>query len=250
MKNFFSSWNRKPIVTTLLGIFVTFLLTKVFDPILETLYSIFLRISSSFTTTFSDITYQKIANGFNNQESIFLMNFIFLSTCFLLPFVSNVIREQYTRDTEKIENLLQKTSNLTRKLKGNEAFSGTKEIVTEEISNLSFEQLAEIVNTLHENLLTHVPSLKKIYKKLFTITTALLFSVFIIFTFSYSRTLFINRAITITTNNIEIVSPYISDHDYKKLKSDFYSIQNKDDYDKLQQTLNTVAKEHSLILKE
>ena len=50
--------------------------------------------------------------------------------------------------------------------------------------------------------------------------------------------------------NIEIVAPYISDQEYKQLKSDFFTIKNKSDYDNLQNTLNMISDEHSLDLKE
>lgn len=51
-----------------------------------------------------------------------------------------------------------------------------------------------------------------------------------------------------TLQNIEIVSPYISEQDYKLLKSDFYSMQNMDDFNSLNQKLNSIADEYSLHL--
>ena len=53
-----------------------------------------------------------------------------------------------------------------------------------------------------------------------------------------------------TRANIEIVAPYISDQEYKQLKSDFFTIKSKSDYDNLQKALNMISEEHQLDLKE
>jgi len=50
-------------------------------------------------------------------------------------------------------------------------------------------------------------------------------TLYIVFIFLILTTNFINKTITQTMNNIEIVSPYISDYDYKMLKSN-YSIKH------------------------
>lgn len=48
--------------------------------------------------------------------------------------------------------------------------------------------------------------------------------------------------------NIEIVSPYISDNDYKILRSDFLSIRSKEDYKLLNNLLHSIAEDESLRL--
>lgn len=49
-----------------------------------------------------------------------------------------------------------------------------------------------------------------------------------------------------TVKKIEIVSPYIEDSKYKKLKSDFFLIENYDDYDRLDEELNAIMKSEGL----
>ena len=49
--------------------------------------------------------------------------------------------------------------------------------------------------------------------------------------------------------NIEIIAPYISDEEYKTLKSDFYQMEDIGDYNSLQNELNYIAKKNSLNLK-
>ena len=53
-----------------------------------------------------------------------------------------------------------------------------------------------------------------------------------------------------TLKNIEIVSPYISDKEYKLLKSDFYLIETKADYLSLMQDLSNIAEHNNLTLKK
>lgn len=57
-----------------------------------------------------------------------------------------------------------------------------------------------------------------------------------------------SRAIKLNSN-IEILSPYVTDTDYKMLKSKFRSIDSKDSYDLLNDELDILAKVHGLKLK-
>lgn len=46
--------------------------------------------------------------------------------------------------------------------------------------------------------------------------------------------------------NIEIVAPYISDDEYKILKSDFYSMDTKNDFETLQNSIMEIREENNL----
>jgi len=61
---------------------------------------------------------------------------------------------------------------------------------------------------------------------------------------------FIDSCKTSSLCNLEIVSPYISDLEYKELKSTFYSIQDKEDYDYFTDRINEIGKKYSLNLKD
>lgn len=52
-----------------------------------------------------------------------------------------------------------------------------------------------------------------------------------------------------TTNNIEIVAPYITDDEYKQLRSDFFQIDSKADYDNLINKISAIAEKKHLQLK-
>lgn len=60
---------------------------------------------------------------------------------------------------------------------------------------------------------------------------------------------FINNSITKVTNNIEIVSPYIEDNEYKMLKSKFYSMTSREDYEELIFILDEYENEFDITLK-
>lgn len=54
---------------------------------------------------------------------------------------------------------------------------------------------------------------------------------------------------TTVLQNIEIISPYISDVQYKKLRSDFYLIQNKHDFELVTNNIQSFASQNSITLK-
>jgi hypothetical protein len=64
------------------------------------------------------------------------------------------------------------------------------------------------------------------------------------------KTIFVKNTIIDTLNNIEIVSPYISDTEYKTLKSQFYSMDGEDDYIILAENLHSIADNNNISLRE
>ena len=50
--------------------------------------------------------------------------------------------------------------------------------------------------------------------------------------------------------HLNVLSPYISDQDYKKLISKFASMRSKEDYDDLNKKILELAKQNSIILPE
>ena len=51
-----------------------------------------------------------------------------------------------------------------------------------------------------------------------------------------------------TITNIEIVAPYITDMDYKQLRSEFFQMDSKSDYEDLVNKISTIAEFHNLQL--
>lgn len=74
-------------------------------------------------------------------------------------------------------------------------------------------------------------------------------AIYIVFVFLLLTTNFINKTITRTTNNIEIVSPYITDNEYKMLKSSFHSMKCRNDYEELINSLDNISEKYDIELK-
>jgi hypothetical protein len=92
-------------------------------------------------------------------------------------------------------------------------------------SNFTKENIKErskIINNFFENKL--IGKITKILLYIF-----ILYSTFF-HIFGFSMGIYINTLSTKLLNNIEIISPYIKDKDYKILKSEFYNINNQNDY--------------------
>ena len=56
--------------------------------------------------------------------------------------------------------------------------------------------------------------------------------------------------ITNLTINMEIISPLLSDQDYKQLRANFYSIDSKKDYDDFTNHLEAIANENNITLRK
>ena len=77
-----------------------------------------------------------------------------------------------------------------------------------------------------------------------------IFILAIIYIYLIGSLVFITECKTKSLCNLEIVSPYVSDMEYKQLKSTFYSIQTKDDYVNFTETINEIGEKYSLNLKK
>lgn len=89
-------------------------------------------------------------------------------------------------------------------------------------------------------------------KRNFKIKIIILISVqllFIFWMYWIGNLTFINQCRTSSLCNLEIICPYISDNEYKKLKSSFYSIQTKEDYESFTNKINQIGEQYSINLK-
>lgn len=87
------------------------------------------------------------------------------------------------------------------------------------------------------------------HHRLYCILTIFLYLILIIFMYWHGNNTFINQCKTSSLCNLEIICPYISDLEYKKLKSSFYSIQTKKDYEIFTNTIEEIGDKYSLDLK-
>ena len=253
MKNSESKSSLKKILLPALGgCVLSYLLAKIFDPLLEFLYSKFLEIGTLFIASFSDSIYKKISNGFSEQPSILLLYslvYIFILLWFV-AYTSSLHRSDSTRrDFINMKELnlttikrCQEILNMQQKESADHSGDDNCKTTPSEL----LQECQQLDKTLSDLIKEHDKDRK--YCFIVGCIFYLIFSFYLIS--SYAQHSFINSIVTKTTNNIEIVSPYITDSDYKQLKSTFHSIESKEDYDVLTEKLQHIADENSIKLKE
>lgn len=208
-KNNFTNWIIGGIIALIVG--------KIMEPLFSYLFLSFLKIGGSFLTYIANSTYREISNGSSEQSASFALYLIYLCIfCYL-------------------GHMLGESINSYQSLK----------IAPKKHNKISIPKDENI-------LLSELNTLKKQSKRLrisyiFIIIVIILFMTALIL--FYGRSSFIRNKSMILTNNIEIVSPYISDIEYKQLKSKFHSIETQSDYEALMERLKSIAEEYSLKLK-
>lgn len=81
------------------------------------------------------------------------------------------------------------------------------------------------------------------YKMIKIGSIALLFVIFL------TLTNYINHNVVRIRNNIDIVSPFVSTDEYIELKSMYYTMQSREEYDILCDKLNLIANDNQLVLQ-
>lgn len=104
-------------------------------------------------------------------------------------------------------------------------------------------------NASAQNKNTKLPTVKTVkrYYRALLFCTYFLVAILV---FVYMQYSFVHAKIISSTNNIEIVSPYVSDLEYRQLKSEFHLMRNSDDYEKLVEKLHNIATENDIKLKK
>lgn len=235
---------KKYIIPIIPVVVLTFIVSKVFNPILDTFYSLFLQFGSFFIKSFSDSTYKTISNGYSEEPSLIILYFMFILYVILICIAILWTRDIYKQVKKKISALKKETGDLILRVTDSEKQDDTSnpEINKEDIlSKLHDEQM---------RLEFEESNFDESHKKYF-IRIVILSAILTIFMCSwYAQQVFINNAITKALSNIEIVSPYITDNEYRQLRSDFYSISNQEDYYSLLNTLKEIADVNSIVLKK
>ena len=228
-------FNKENLINWIIGGIIALVLGKIFEPIWLFLYSFFLNTGNKLISNFTNSTYKEISNGYSDQSSSLVLYFILL-------FSLMIATTFFTKEKSSYEH----TKAQIKQWRSFFYIKSDKSDISSDISDESGENNIENKTELTEE------KIKKIEKNnnfsyILCITWFCLFAFFI--TFTYGKNLYILNKITVMTNNIEIVSPYISDKEYKELKSDFHCIESLDDYNKLDDKLNTIAEKNSLKLK-
>lgn len=180
----------------IIGIILIPIIEKILSPIYDFFADKFLSISHAWIHFISRLVYTRIAKGVYINISFYIF-VVIISVLLCLLLLSILLPYKKANSCCNAEHIK----------------------VCEKRKNLSFWEKARCF----------------IFNPSKRTKTTLLVSVvlYIFFMFFILSTNFINNTITRITNNIEIVSPYITDYEYKMLKSKFYSMESRDDYDEI-----------------
>lgn len=215
--------NKNKIQNTLIGALIIGILgSAIWEKIISPLSSyIFFKISNIFSNmeqNFSDSLYRQISSStsLNGFESVLsLIFFMLLLTCLILCKVN-----------KRLKNLIMIT-------KYGESYITYLEETDDDFSDYDDGKFALFKNSIA-----------------FLICMIILtFTLMISTLYMTGKITFIQKAKTNTLANIEIVSPYIEDIEYKTLKSNFYSISSEDDFNNLTNELQSIAEENNIKLK-
>ena len=109
--------------------------------------------------------------------------------------------------------------------------------------------IALIIIIAHFYVFKFLPD-KKIPKVDFVLFFILILILFFASTFNFSRLSFINNASTNSHMNLEIIRPYIGEQKYLELRSYFFRIKTKKDFDNFEEKIITISNEKNLKLNK
>lgn len=223
-KSNFSNW--------IIGGIIALIIAKVADPISEFIFSILLKIGGNFVTDISNSTYREISNGFSEQSSSTVLYFVFLIFLGLLEYIYINYVQNYKTHKRELNELLTSNNNSIIYLEPN--------------NDITFDDSErQDLETLKKQVKKKIRSTNFIFLDVTFLSLVLLLAI----TFFYGQSIFIRNKTVALTNNIEIVSPYITDVEYKQLKSNFHSIETQSDYNVLVEKLEIISDKYSLKLK-
>lgn len=220
------TFKKEILVPLIPGLVVAFIydLFKSFSIIV---FSKILPIISLFSKNFNNSLYKNFSSAdFNSLE---LLTFTLLIIFYFIFILSDYIKMYFYS-----KNIFNLTKEKISKLELIKETPSEKNNVLEEV----FSEFSIIEN-----------SLKKISRNL---KIAIVLSLIVYLSYSVyfiGKCQYISLLRNNTLTNIEILSPYISDIEYKTLKSEFYSVDNYDDYTKLSAQINDIGYKNNLKLK-
>lgn len=187
---------------------------KGLTPLFLELFEIVSDFFKYFTSTFIDSVYQEVSNGFHESYSLLVYTVVWMLIAFLyfVLLLNEMKRDQITEESFPI-------------------------IVDAHSSD----------DDIQQTLLLKLNRKKRLFRRCMIVATIVVtfISIFVI-----SRGTYINSTTTRTLSNIEIVSAVIDDNEYRKLRSDFYSMNSEKDFLKLQSRLQEISEKNNIKLKE
>ena len=219
-----SLFNKNNFANWIIGGFFALIITKLSESFFSYLYSVFLDISGKSIAFISDLTYMEISKGYSERMATSAFCIIVVILIYALFLFFSYITKIHLK-----------------------ACKINKEYINSD--NQSSESDENTTTKSKEQLKKEIIKMRKKEKCLYIEFCILYTFIFIFLFIFYCSTIYIHQKTISLTNNIEIVSPYISDVEYKQLKSKFHSMETQYDYNALMKELESIADEYSLKLK-
>ena len=230
-------WLKNNWTATLAGTMLTLFFTQIIEPVFSALYSFILSLGGTAIQSLSDSTYRQISNGFSEQTSSLILYLAYIvSSVVILNFFTSY-RKEYKQCLSELKDIEKEIHSLSSSEQSEE--DAAKNEPDSRQPEEHSKQILDKIAAFRSRSFSH-----------YIILGIITFAAYILLIYAYSRTVFVNGRITSMMNNIEIVSPYISDIEYKQFKSSFHLIENKEDYDNLYSQLERVAASYSIQLKK
>lgn len=200
------------------------ILSWVITPLSNWLFPKVLQIASKFSGTFEDYVYKRAAHITVESSSTLTLIVAYMT----LSYVIWIVYYISLRAKERVYDLSDELIDILQPDKPDT-----------ETADISLE--AEIKESERK---------KKRVKRIHILFSLSLFIGVLTASFMIMLQIYVSSISSKTLKRIDIVAPYISDQEYKQLKSDFFMIENKSDYDNLQKNINAIFEVNQLDLKE
>lgn len=213
-------FNRNNLANWIIGGIIALIIAKIMEPIFANIFSFVLNLGGSFITYIENSTYREISYGYSEQSASSTFYLVYLSIyCFIGILFGDSIKGYLA------------FKNKQKHFATPDTMTATEDAILSELSIQTKNKERKRINISYLFIFIFLAS------------------ALILLMFFYGRSSFIRDKTIALTNNIEIVSPYVSDIEYKQLKSKFHSIETQSDYEALIEELKSIAEEHSLKLK-
>ena len=254
---FKAKFKEKPLLYSLFTTIVcTSLWDRIFSPLSNMLFDTLFSFGGSLINSFSNSVYQKISDGFSEDTSQIL--FVIISavlTSFLF-----YLKSRAWQDYESFSKAVASPPSPSQRshFKDDSTSNAGPDDLEKRLWQLQYQQQlnAKELNSLSMQLSHISEDVKTIQRQeadkarhscVFISLTVYVLIAFLYFSLGLSS--YVNAEITRLTNNIEIVSPYITDLEYKQLKSSYHSMNSRTDYDSLNASLQEISVQYELQLK-
>jgi len=234
----------------LIGLLGSALWEWIVSPLSTVFFDYVLSLSGKLSIVISNVIYREISYGYHEQSSDLLLCLcisLLTSSNFLLCIDSQSIYSSSLTDLRLMNRPL---------ITDSEGFpidnSQNDPLADQDDSFIAPDHQQNFYGPIDDpySIKKYVEDQFSHSKRLRTICFGFLLPFSILLIVGMMQITYVNKTIATLTNNIEIISPYISDLEYKKLKSSFHMMDSREDYDLLCDSLNEIAVKNQIQLKK